>query len=122
MALKTYTFAPGDTWRKLGYLAYTNSTDYRQVLETNPDWDVLTLPPVGAVIKIEVEDSKPGQTLVSGFFWEEVDNNIEATIFPFDSITQYESQVSKYTYYSLLNNNELNGYTMDTNEAVTGVQ
>ena len=46
------TFQQQDTWRKLGYLYFTNSLDYRTVLEENPQWKVTELPPIGAQLRI----------------------------------------------------------------------
>jgi len=43
----SFPFQQQHTWRKLGYLYFTDSLDYRQVLEENPQWKVTELPPWG---------------------------------------------------------------------------
>ena len=117
------TWNPGDTWRKLGYYYYTNSLDYRAVIEQNPQWDVITEPPTGAVFVLDVEDSRQlSGTTNSGFFPQLPDAYVQESIFPFNTITEYEDQAAKYSLYSLLNYNELNGYTQDTDQAATGNQ
>jgi hypothetical protein len=119
----TVTWNPGDTWRKLGYFYYTNSLDYRSVIEQNPQWDVMTEPPMGAVLSLDVNDSRLNNSLsVSGFFPDVPDEADRELIFPFEYRQQYESQAVKYSLYSLLNYDELNGYTQDTPQATTGIQ
>lgn len=115
------TWNPGDTWRKLGYYYYTNSLDYRAVIEQNPQWNVIEEPPDGAVLTLDVESSRTvATTNNSGFFATTNDEYIQEEIFPFDYPEQYFAQVDKYSLYSLVNYNECNGYTQDTPEAATG--
>jgi hypothetical protein len=115
------TWNPGDTWRKLGYFYYSNSLDFRAVIEQNPQWSVTEEPPVGAVLVLNVNEARvKAATNNSGFFVETVDAGVLEEIFPFDSVPAYEERAVKYNLYGLLNYNELNGYTMDTTEAVTG--
>jgi hypothetical protein len=115
------TWNPGDTWRKLGYYYYTDSLDYRAVIEQNPQWTVTEEPPVGSVMLLNVNTSRISATTnTSGFFTDTENAGVLETVFPFDSVSEYEAQAQKYSLYSLLNYNELNGYTMDTPEALTG--
>jgi len=48
----SFPFQQQFTWRKLGFLYFTNSLSYREVLEENPQWKVTELPPVGAQIRL----------------------------------------------------------------------
>ena len=115
------TWNPGDTWRKLGYYYYTNSLDYRAVIEQNPQWQVTEEPPVGAVLLLNVNSERVRtSTNNPGFFVDTTDAGVLETVFPFDSVAEYEAQATKYSVYSLVNYNELNGYTMDTEVALTG--
>lgn len=115
------TWNPGDTWRKLGYLYYTNSLDFRSVIEQNPQWRVTEEPPVGAVLSLNVNEARVrAGTNNSGFFADTENAGVLETIFPFDSLAEYDAQAAKYSLYSLVNYNELNGYTQDTQEALTG--
>lgn len=115
------TWNPGDTWRKLGYYYYTNSLQFRAVIEQNPQWSVIEEPPVGTVLSLDVDNSRNlSTTNNSGFFSTETDEFTQAAIFPFEFQEQYNSQVEKYSVYSLVNYDELNGYTQDTQQAATG--
>jgi hypothetical protein len=115
------TWNPGDTWRKLGYFYYTNSLDFRSVIEQNPQWSVTEEPPVGAVLSLDVNSQRQlSSTNNSGFFVDTENAGILERIFPFDSLAEYDAQASKYNLYSLVNYNEVNGYTQDTPEALTG--
>jgi hypothetical protein len=115
------TWNPGDTWRKLGYYYYTNSLDYRAVIEQNPQWSVTEEPPIGTVMLLNVNSERAlSGTNNSGFFVDTEDQGVLNEVFPFETLSEYEAQAVKYNYYSLVNYNELNGYTMDTTEALTG--
>lgn len=115
------TWNPGDTWRKLGYLYYTNSLDYRAVIEQNPQWSVTEEPPIGTVMVLDVNENRLSATTNSSlFFMDTEDESVQEAIFPFAYPDQYEAQAAKYSLYSLINYNELNGYTADTSVAVNG--
>jgi hypothetical protein len=55
----TVPFQPQFEWRRLGYLFYTDSLKYRDVLDANPQWNVMELPPLGAQIEVQ-PTSDPG--------------------------------------------------------------
>jgi hypothetical protein len=115
------TWNPGDTWRKLGYFYYTNSLDFRSVIEQNPQWSVMEEPPEGAVLSLDVTASRlRASTNNAGFFVNTENAGILEKIFPFVSLAAYEAQAEKYNLYGLINYNEVNGYTQDTVEALTG--
>ena len=115
------TWNSGDTWRKLGYYYYTNSLDYRGVIEQNPQWNVMEEPPTGVVLNLKVESTRTlSSTNTSGFFANTSDAYVQQEIFPFETTEEYFDQVDKYSVYSLVNYNECNGYTQDTPEAASG--
>lgn len=115
------TWNPGDTWRKLGYFYYTNSLQYRSVIEQNPQWSVTEEPPIGTVLVLNVNEARMrAATNNDGFFVNTENAGVLEQIFPFDNLEEYEAQAQKYNLYSLINYNEINGYTMDTPEALTG--
>lgn len=115
------TWNPGDTWRKLGYYYYTNSLDYRAVIEQNPQWNVMEEPPTGAVLSLDVDTQRQLSTTNNANFFAETNNEDEQElIFPFEYQEQYDAQAAKYSVYSLVRYNECNGYTQDTPEAATG--
>jgi len=117
---QTVTWGPGDTWRKVGYLTYQNSLDYKYVLQQNPQWNMTATPPVGTVIKLDTNGSQAGTLNSVDPFWEQTAYNEDRIYFPFDTPQEYEAQVVKYTFYALSNNQELNGYTADSKVAVQG--
>jgi len=115
------TWNPGDTWRKLGYFYYTNSLDFRSVIEQNPQWSVTEEPPIGVVLSLDVNSQRVlSSTNNSDFFVDTENAGVLERIFPFGSLAEYDAQASKYNLYSLVNYNEVNGYTQDTPEALTG--
>ena len=117
----TVTWGPGDTWRKVSYLTYSNSLDYRYVLEQNPEWSVTISPPVGTVIRLSTDNSSAGTLNPVSPFWEQGNIVEDEFYFPFDSASQYEDRVAQYSFYSLVNNDKLNGYTADSEKAIVGV-
>ena len=109
------------TWRKLGYLAFSDSLSYREVLEQNPQWRVTELPPVGAQIRISPNTSIGGTaqgSFIFGLSAGEVANNI----YPFDTQEEYNQALNKYTVQGVIDREALNGITFDSIQAITGVQ
>ena len=89
MANVSITWNPGDTWRKLGYYYYTDSLDYRGVIEQNPQWSVTEEPPVGTVMLLNVNPSRVrAGTNLSGFFVDTEDAGVQELIFPFDYVSE----------------------------------
>lgn len=117
-------FLGGDTWRKLGYLYFTNSLDYRQVLEQNPQWDVTELPPVGAQLLISsTEESGGAAGLTQGSFINTgVDDTDIKEFFPYATESEYDEQLNKYTLQGVVERDRINGITFDSLQAITGVQ
>ena len=117
-------FQQQDTWRKLGYLYFTNSLDYRTVLEQNPQWQVTELPPVGAQLVISPTEANSagsglsqGSFITNGITEEDIDE-----IFPFNTQTEYDVALDKYTLQGVVERETINGITSDSLQAITGVQ
>lgn len=110
------------TWRKLGYLFFQDSLAYREILEQNPQWEVTTLPPIGAQLEITGANNGNGGltqgTYVSGL----VTGSTREDIYPFDSINEYITSLNRYTLQGVINRDSLNGYTLDTPQSITGNQ
>ena len=117
---KTVTWGPGDTWRKVGYLTYYNSLDYRYVLEQNPQWNMTITPPVGTVIRLTTEGGTPGTLNSVDPFWVQSSEGADQLYFPFSTAQQYEDRVAQYSFYAILNSQSLNGYTSDSEKAIVG--
>jgi len=118
----TLPFQQQFTWRKLGYDFYTNSLEYRSVLELNPQWVVTELPPIGAQIFLPEPDSTAGSLTQSTFISGVAQGESEDAIFPFDTETEYVNALNKYSYRAIYYRNRINGYSMDDEAAFTGVQ
>ncbi len=110
------------TWRKLGYLFFTDSLEYRAVLEENPQWKVTELPPIGAQLKLPNPSSSTGGLAQSSFVFGLPTGELSDLIFPFDTEAEYVHALSRYTASSVKNRDAVNGYTLDSEAAYTGVQ
>ena len=120
--MATTPFQPQYTWRKLGYLAYTDSLSYREVLEQNPQWDVVTLPPLGAQISINTQNTRSSSLLQSAFVFGGSSADVSDEIFPFNSQVDYFESLNKYTVQGVTNRDRINGYSFDSYSARTGLQ
>lgn len=121
----SFPFQPQFTWRKLGYLAYTNSTDYREVLEQNSQWSVWELPPEGAQIRlsqISNESSTPGTLSQGSFITGLPVGEFSDRIFPYSTNEEYDSALYRYTLQGVVDREILNGITFDSTQAITGAQ
>lgn len=110
------------TWRKLGYLFFTDSLEYRAVLEENPQWKVTELPPIGAQLRLPNPSSSTGGLDQSSFVYGLPTGEISDVIFPFDTEADYVKALSRYTSSAVTQREAINGYTFDTESAYTGVQ
>ena len=110
------------TWRKLGYLFFTDSMEYRSVLEENPQWKVTELPPIGAQLRLPNPASNSGGLEQSSFLYGLPGGAISDVIFPFDTEGDYVEALSRYSSSAVSNREAVNGYTLDSLAAYTGVQ
>ena len=113
------------TWRKLGFLYFTNSLDYRTVLEQNPQWKVTELPPVGAQLRISPSENSsgtPGGLTQGSFITTSATGTPTDEIFPYDTERDYITSLNKYNLQGVVDRETLNGITFDSTQAVTGIQ
>ena len=113
------------TWRKLGYLYFTNSLDYRTVLEENPQWKVTELPPIGAQIRLSPATGTtgtPGGLSQGSFVFGLPTGQEQANIFPYDTEDSYNIALNRYTLQGVIDREEINGITFDSTQALTGLQ
>lgn len=121
--MATTPFQQQYTWRKLGYLAYTDSLAYRAVLEQNPQWDVVTLPPIGAQIRIDGNAQVArGGLLQSAPVFGLSPSTTADDIYPYDSPNEYFSSLNRYNVSGVTNRARINGYSFDDYSASTGLQ
>jgi hypothetical protein len=113
------------TWRKLGYLYFTNSLDYREVLEQNPQWKVTELPPLGAQIRLSPSSDTvgtPGGLSQGSFIVGSATGQAAADIYPYTSSDNYTQALNRYTLQGVIDRESLNGISFDSVSAITGQQ
>ena len=118
-------FQQEHTFRKLGYLYFTDSLNYREVILQNAQWKVTELPPVGAQLVITPsEDSggTPGGLTQGSFIFGLPNGEPEREIYPYDTEEQYDAALYRYTLQGVVERETLNGLTFDSAQAVTGLQ
>jgi hypothetical protein len=121
----SFPWQPQYSWRKLGYLAYTNSLQYREVLEQNPQWSVWELPPIGAQMRLTsapTTSGTPGGLTQGSFITGESTGDASDAIFPYDTQKEYNTALYRYTLQGVLDRESLNGITFDSTQAITGIQ
>lgn len=113
------------TWRKLGYLFFTDSLSYREVLTQNPQWTVTELPPVGAQIVLTGSTAGGANSGLAGTSLTPAQQSGEddaQSVYPFETQASYDSAVDRYNLYGVLYRESLNGYSADSLAAATGKQ
>lgn len=121
----SFPFQQQFTWRKLGYLYFTNSLDYRQVLEENPQWKVTELPPLGAQIRLSPASNTvgtPGGLSQGSFVFGLPAGEQRNEIFPYNTEESYNLALNRYTLQGVIDREEINGITFDSTQAITGLQ
>jgi len=110
------------TWRKLGYLYYTDSLQYRAILEENPQWTVTELPPVGANLNLPTPGNVTGGLEQSSFMFGLPTGAVADGIYPYDTVGEYVRALVRYTSTGVKNRVGINGLTQDSEQAYTGIQ
>lgn len=113
------------TWRKLGYLYFTNSLDYRTVLEENPQWKVTELPPLGAQLRLSPAagtTGTPGGLSQGSFVFGLPTNQQRLDIYPYETAEAYNIALNRYTLQGVVDRESINGITFDSSQAITGQQ
>jgi hypothetical protein len=113
------------TWRKLGYLYFTDSLSYREVLNQNPQWKVTELPPIGAQLRITGTSNGNGTTggLSQGSFIFGLPTGEQRdAIYPFDTTESYVEALNRYTVQGVVDRDSINGVHLDSASAITGIQ
>jgi hypothetical protein len=120
----SFPFQQQHTWRKLGYLYFSDSLSYREVLEENPQWKVTELPPLGAQIRLTSTPTRqtPGGLSQGDFLFGLPTVEQAASIYPYETEELYDISLNKYTLQGVLDREELNGITFDSVQAITGQQ
>lgn len=117
MAFKTVLWRLGSTWRKLGFINYGDSREFRKVLEANPNFDIGNHPAEGDLVFID-ESSIANNTTgnlntvnLTDFAGTDRAQGIEDD-YPWTNYEDLYKRLGNYTSYSLENYEELNGQTI----------
>jgi hypothetical protein len=120
----SFPFQQQFTWRKLGFLYFTDSLSYREVLEENPQWKVTELPPIGAQIRLSSTATRttPGGLSQGSFIFGLAPEDTASTFFPFDTEEAYINSLNRYTLQGVIDRENINGVSVDSTQAITGKQ
>jgi hypothetical protein len=118
----SFPFQQQHTYRKLGYLYFTDSLDYRTVLEENPQWNVTELPPLGAQMRVTATQGDRGGLAQGSFLFGQASGSTQQIIYPYDTEKEYVLALARYSGGAVANRQTINGLTADTTEAFTGKQ
>ena len=114
MANSSRIFRDTDTWRKIGYIEYGDSRNFREVLESNPAWDIGFHPAEGDIIFINNnagEESIGRLETIPLTDFAGASNPVENNSFyPWSSPENLYKRLNQYTEYALENTDELNGF------------
>jgi hypothetical protein len=108
------------TWRKLGYLFFTDSLSYREVLEQNPQWKVTELPPIGAQIRVSAAQNEISGLVQGNFIFGNPLADSKFEIYPFDTIEDYTKALIKYSPSAVAQRDKINGYSIDSEVTTQG--
>jgi hypothetical protein len=137
MTGKTRVWKIGDTWNKLAYAYYGDSREFRTLVDLNPSYDIRVFPAQGVPIYVEGSQGSQGKSPVGNSVGSPgtlsqlstalnlggsnplVENEqVAAAIFPWDNFEDYAARLSQYTAFSLLERDRVNGYSLDSPEAL----
>lgn len=120
--MATLSFQPGATWRKLGFVLYSDSLAYREVLEDNPQWDVLNHPPAGAALRSRksVNSSGPGLSQQSSVI-APISDAGALLYYPFDNERDYLRSLLKYSPSAMKDVERVNGWSANSIVSDTGI-
>lgn len=114
--MRRIVFQPDSTWRKLGYALYSDSLSYREIINDNPQWDVLHTPPPGTRLKSSSSSSRAN---VSGLTQQapitaRPSEYTALKFFPFSSESEYYTSLLRYSFKALEDTQRLNGWSSNS--------
>jgi hypothetical protein len=117
--MNTFVFQPGMTWGKLGYTFYSNSLEYRKVLEHNPKWSVTELPPLGSVLVSGSAKPVVGLSQQPSIIGRP-SGQTTLDYYPFSDEESYYLSLAQYNPSCLTEVERLNGWSMNSEAVVRG--
>jgi hypothetical protein len=92
-------------------------------LDENPQWNVTELPPLGAQLSLQTElNGMTGGVQGSTFVFGLTAGDESDVIFPYNTTQEYQAALDRYSLYSVFFQDSLNGYSADSDAAITGKQ
>lgn len=116
--MNTFVFQPGLTWRKAGYAFFSDSLAYREVLNSNPVWDITSQPAPGSSLYKPDGRSSRG-SMETGLMYSSANPE---TYYPYDSAEEYNKAFYRYNMQSLLDVERYNGWSLTSTPILTGIQ
>jgi len=114
--MNTFVLQPSSTWRKLGFALYSDSLKYRDMVELNPKWNVMELPPVGAVLLKPQGQVPPTGAVQSRSLIPRGQSLDSSEVYPFSSQEEYFSSLLRYSPSSLTEIDRINGWSPSSPE------
>lgn len=128
-----------DKWRTVAYGYFRNSSDWRNVIELNPEYDIRWEPAAGVEINItapsgaETTANKGVATAgilqttdvvldLRGPTTTSLPPSLEEGIFPWDTFEQFSDRLSEYTATALFDRDRTNGFGLDSPQAIEDTQ
>jgi len=124
----------GDEWRKVAYLYYHNSAEWRYLLELNKSYDIryTPAPTVNVLVSGEVPTGSPqpsnvGQVGTLGQVGTNIDlrsdtanivpTSTQNSIWPWANANEYNNRLAKYTAAGMILVDRTNGFAFDSPQA-----
>lgn len=123
-----YTWKGGDTWRKIAYLYYGDSRQWRRLLELNPSYSINEHPAEGLRIKVAEPSTTTTAKIKQGSLRQSpttldlrstssagtpTDVSDRFNPWPWSTKQKAIDRMTKYTFQSLLKPENANGLSMD---------
>ena len=114
--MNSFVLQPSSTWRKLGFAFYSDSLRYRDALELNPKWNVMELPPVGAVL-LKSGPTTPAAGVTQSRSLIPRSRPLDTSeFFPLSSQEEYSNSLKAYSPSALVQIDRINGWSTDSPE------
>lgn len=123
---KTRIWQEGDTWPKVAYLETFDSRNFRKLLRLNPSFDIRTHPAPGIPILVQssvgIKNKGKGTLNQLDLSFDlrsgSQNSNVNVEIFPWDSLEKFTNRLTEYTAASILQADRVNGYSLDSPQAL----
>lgn len=122
-----YYWEAGDTWRKVAYLYYSDSRQWRRILELNPSYTINEHPAPGVRIKVasgQTPNTQPPRALQGTLQQTPTTLNLSTPQINLTNTDQFDHwpwsnrdaairRMARYPFQSLLQPSDVNGLTLE---------